>query len=91
MEISRDLFLQTCASACDNYGSSNLVRDDPMMDTLMSDRDAATALGCSRSTLWRWSADGTVPKPLKIGGMTRWKKSDLESVIAKAEAARNAT
>ena len=59
-------------------------------DHLYSDRDAAALLGCGRSTLWRWSAEGVIPKPLKIGGMSRWKLSDLQSVIAKAEAHREA-
>ncbi|SDY75605.1 helix-turn-helix transcriptional regulator [Citreimonas salinaria] len=59
-------------------------------DHLYSDRDAAELLGCGRSTLWRWAAEGIIPKPLKIGGMSRWKLSDLQAVIAKAEAQREA-
>lgn len=59
-------------------------------DPLFSDRDAAAMLGCGRSTLWRWAAEGVLPKPIKIGGMSRWRKSDIEAVIAKAEAQREA-
>jgi predicted DNA-binding transcriptional regulator AlpA len=56
------------------------------IDHLLTDREAASILDCGRSTLWRWAAGGTIPKPLKIGGMSRWRQSDIEAVIAKAEA-----
>jgi predicted DNA-binding transcriptional regulator AlpA len=57
---------------------------------LYSDRDAAALLGCGRSTLWRWSAEGVIPRPLKIGGMSRWRLSDLQAVIDAAVANREA-
>ena len=59
-------------------------------DPLLSDRDTAALLGCGRSTVWRWTAEGVLPKPTKIGGMSRWRLSDIEAVIAKAEAVREA-
>jgi len=61
-----------------------------MTNQLISDLEAAKLLGCGRSTLWRWAANGTIPKPLKIGGMSRWKYSDFEAIIAKAETDRSA-
>ena len=62
---------------------------DPVpTDPLLSDREVAAALGCARSSVWRWASEGVVAKPLKIGGMSRWRKSDIESVIAKADEAR---
>ena len=57
---------------------------------LLSDRDTATLLGCSKSTVWRWAAEGVIVKPLRIGGISRWKLADLEAVIARAEAERGA-
>jgi predicted DNA-binding transcriptional regulator AlpA len=59
-----------------------------MTQELLSDRDASALMGCGRSTLWRWASEGVIPKPLKIGGTSRWKRADIEAVIAKAEAAR---
>jgi len=47
-------------------------------------------LGCSKSTLWRRVADGTVPRPVKIGGMSRWLQSEIKAVIEQAIAQRNA-
>lgn len=60
------------------------------VDPLLADREAAALLGCGRSTLWRWAAAGIIPKPLKIGGMSRWKLSWLTAVVDKAEAKREA-
>lgn len=60
------------------------------MKRLIRDTEAAEILGCSRSTLWRRVKDGTIPQPLKIGGMTRWHIADIEAVIATAIQARAA-
>ncbi len=61
-----------------------------MAETYLSTRQASALIGCGRSTIWHWAANGVVPKPIKIGGMTRWKLSDLEAVLAEAEAKRDA-
>lgn len=55
-------------------------------DPLLTDREAAAILGCARSSVWRWASEGILPKPMKIGGMSRWRQSTIEAVIAKAEA-----
>ena len=59
-------------------------------DLLLSDKESSEVLGCARSTFWRWVAEGIVPKPLKIGGMSRWKQSEIHGVIAQADAERHA-
>lgn len=56
------------------------------VDPLLSDRETADQLGCGRSTVWRWASDGTLPKPLKIGGLSRWRQSWITHVINEAEA-----
>jgi predicted DNA-binding transcriptional regulator AlpA len=61
-----------------------------MTDPLLSDREAAAVLGCARSSVWRWAAEGIIPKPLKIGGMSRWRHSEIEAVIEQAAAKREA-
>ena len=55
---------------------------------LVRDGDAAELLGCSKATFWRRVADGTIPKPLKIGGMSRWPLSEIIAVIDRAKAQR---
>ncbi|MEQ5827599.1 hypothetical protein J3456_09540 [Sulfitobacter sp. NFXS29] len=57
-------------------------------DPLIRDADGAFMMGCSKATFWRRVADGTVPAAIKIGGMSRWRLSDIETVIKKAEANR---
>jgi predicted DNA-binding transcriptional regulator AlpA len=54
----------------------------------MRDAEAAAMLRCSKATFWRRVADGTIPRPIKIGGMSRWLKSEILDVIQRAEARR---
>lgn len=51
---------------------------------LIRDIDAAGILGCSRATLWKMVKLGTVPQPIRIGSLTRWRKSDIADLIARA-------
>jgi predicted DNA-binding transcriptional regulator AlpA len=57
-------------------------------DPLIRDGDAAALLGCSKATFWRRVADGTIPRPVKIGGMSRWPQSEIVEVIEQAKAQR---
>lgn len=59
-------------------------------DRLLSVKDTARALGCSVATVWRRVADGTISKPVKIGGMTRWPESEITALIESAKAEREA-
>lgn len=59
------------------------------IDPLIKDGEAAAMLGCSKSTLWRRVADGTIPRPVKIGGMSRWPQSEIVAVIEQAIAQRD--
>ena len=48
--------------------------------------EAARFLGVSCQTLYRWSAVGRLPRPLKIGPRTSgWKLADLQAFIDRAE------
>lgn len=55
---------------------------------LLSARECAKLLKISVPTYWRWVANGIVPKPIKIGGLSRWPLSDLEGTLDEANAAR---
>lgn len=59
------------------------------IDPLIRDKDAAAMIGASVSTFWRRVADGTIPPAIKIGGMSRWRRSEIEAVIAHAAAQRD--
>ncbi|WP_089235606.1 helix-turn-helix domain-containing protein [Tropicimonas sediminicola] len=60
------------------------------IDPLIRDAEGAVLLGCSKATWWRRVADGTLPPPIKIGGMSRWRRSDVVAVIDRADAERTA-
>ncbi len=59
---------------------------DPLLDA----RKSAAVLDVSVPTFWRRVADGTVPKPLKIGALSRWPRSEIDHVIEKAKVRRAA-
>ncbi len=59
-------------------------------DKLVGVRDTAAVLGCSVATVWRKVADGTIPQPVRIGGMTRWSEAELAAFIEDAKAHREA-
>lgn len=41
-------------------------------------RRVADHLGVGVSTVWRWNTMGQIPKPMKIGGLVRWRREDIE-------------
>lgn len=53
----------------------------PVVERLLRDSDGAFILNCSKATWWRRVADGTMPQPVRIGSMTRWKLSEVLAVI----------
>ncbi len=45
----------------------------------------AANFGVSKATVWRWTKDGTLPAPVKLGfNTTRWRAADLEARPAAA-------
>ena len=48
--------------------------------------EVAELLGVSIPSVWRYAANGTIPKPIKLGGATRWRRSEIEALIAGEEA-----
>lgn len=58
------------------------------VDPLLSVREGAALLQLSVPTFWRRVADGTIPKPVKLGGLSRWPQSEILAVIDAAKARR---
>jgi excisionase family DNA binding protein len=55
-----------------------------MVKRMLSLAEAADYLGISRTTLWRWSKDGKIPKGEKFGGRCPyWTKAQLDSFVRK--------
>ena len=44
--------------------------------------EAAKMLSIGKSTFWREVGLGRLPQPVKVGGSTRWRVSDLQACVA---------
>jgi predicted DNA-binding transcriptional regulator AlpA len=59
------------------FSASGEKRSFPMEDRFLSDRDMAIIYNVSRATIWRWTRQGHIAAPIKIGGATRWRGSEI--------------
>lgn len=46
-------------------------------ETYLSIKDLRNRYKVSHATPWRWIDSRAFPKPVKVGGCTRWKLSDV--------------
>lgn len=58
-------------------------------ERLLRVQEGAQMLGISKSFFWQRVRSGEIPKPVKLGRLSRWRLSDIEAVIE--EAARAST
>lgn len=58
-----------------------------MEKLLLTDKDVALTLSISRVHVWDCVKDGRLPKPYKFGGLTRWKRHEIEDVVDNLEVA----
>lgn len=58
------------------------------MDTtkklLIPASEACKLLSMGKSTFWREVGKGSLPRPIKLGGITRWRVADLERFVDSA-------
>lgn len=57
---------------------------------LLTDQNVAERLDISRASVWRRVRDGTLPRPIRIGGATRFVAAEIDDFIAMAMARRDA-
>jgi predicted DNA-binding transcriptional regulator AlpA len=57
-----------------------------IQERLLRDRQVAQVLNVSVRQAWKLVSIGELPAPLKIGGSTRWRTSDIHRRIAGAQA-----
>ncbi len=60
------------------------------IDPLLNVKQSAAFLQVSVPTFWRRVKDGTVPKPIKIGTLSRWPQSEIVAVLEQTKARRAA-
>ena len=68
---------------------TNADRVDKIARVLISDVEVARLLGCSRTTVWRRVADGTLKQPVKLGGLSRFVLSEINAIVESAMVARD--
>ena len=56
---------------------------------LLDVKAVAALFQSSPATIWRRVNDNTLPRPVRIGGMTRWARDEIDAVIDRAKAARD--
>jgi len=57
---------------------------------LLRKSDLKSEFGIPKSTLNRWVAHGLWPTPIKIGGTTLWRRSDVEQFLEEQATSKNA-
>ncbi len=55
-------------------------------ECLLRARELAALLAISIRTVWRLTAAGDLPAPVRFGGTTRWRHSDVVRFIARQSA-----
>ncbi|CAJ0849554.1 helix-turn-helix transcriptional regulator [Ralstonia flatus] len=60
-----------------------LARFDDLPNSANVDcKTVAALLSCTRTTVWRRSKAGLLPKPRKFGSSARWNVGELRAVLA---------
>jgi predicted DNA-binding transcriptional regulator AlpA len=57
----------------------------PLDQSLHTNEDVCDVFKCSKSTVWRWAAAGSFPKPVKINGIARWTDESIREFIRNAQ------
>ena len=55
---------------------------EPAAELVIDVKKVARMCDCSTPHIRRLSDAGRMPKPLRLGGLVRWRKTDIESWIA---------
>jgi predicted DNA-binding transcriptional regulator AlpA len=52
---------------------------------LLTSREVAKELGIAERSVWKWTAAGELPKPVHMGGVTRWFTKEIDDwLVARA-------
>lgn len=56
----------------------------PVELSMLTAEEIARLVNCSPRTVHRLADDGVIPQPVRIGGMLRWRRPDIECWIERA-------
>ncbi|MFA5257873.1 MAG: helix-turn-helix domain-containing protein [Opitutales bacterium] len=60
----------------------------PTVEQLLTLRQVASCLSLSTRAVYRLIADGALPRPVKLGGASRFYESDVHAFLEKLRAQR---
>lgn len=63
-----------------------IITDDPWLTA----QESADLVGISLPTFWRRVGDKTFPRPVKLGNLSRWPRSEILDALERLKAARYA-
>jgi predicted DNA-binding transcriptional regulator AlpA len=52
-----------------------------MHDELLKASEVAKLIHISVRTVWKWTSVGILPRPFRLGHITRWRKRDIEKYL----------
>lgn len=68
----------------------NISSQSPSVERLLTDQEVADIFQVHRGTIWRRVKDGTLPKPIRIGSITRFPQSEIVAALEAAKRKRAA-
>ena len=63
--------------------SKTHIRDETFAAMLLDAKALAAALGCSVRHVYRLTDMGRIPRPVKLGALTRWSLQSIEDWVAR--------
>ncbi len=64
-------------------GGSRPVDPGGRLSRLLDVQSLASVLACSRRTIYRLISSGTLPRPLKVGRLCRWREEDIDAWLSR--------
>lgn len=69
---------------------NNTTSQTSTVDPLLTDKEVAEIFKVHRATIWRRVADGTLPKPIRFGDISRFPQSEIIAALDAAKLRRAA-
>jgi excisionase family DNA binding protein len=79
--LTRSSSIMTPLQALECVGRLLAWAERPEHPDLMSVKEVAAKIGTSVRTVWRMVSSGELVQPVKIGGLSRWRRSDIQAMM----------
>lgn len=61
--------------------------NNKQQDRLLNVKQVQSLTSASRASIWRWERAGKFPKRIRLGGVIRWRESDIQKWISELQTA----